>query len=251
MRTHPRTHTAGSQRAGAYTLPPRSPGAPQSPLSYRLQHWTRSAGFSSPSSAAVEAEEVTRRAGVCAPAVTAPALRLSPLGETKGSAGSGGSEVWATAALQVHHPQPPPAREGRDWKAGTRRRRPGRGARRGRTLKFPEDPPPAATTPLGLAPPWLQPDHASVRCHTHCWTLCARPQALITLTTRRFPAGCQSHGTPGLGRDGAPVPPPSPLASGLRVWERPRGGARRGRLYSSAPRPRSSWQEVRPWWPGK
>lgn len=127
MRTHPRTHTAGSQRAVAHTLPPRSPAAPQEPLSYRLRHWTRSAGFSRPSSAAAEAREVTGSSGVRAPAAAASALRPSPLEETKGSAGSGGSEVWATAAdPQVHHPQPPQAREGRDEKAG-----PGGGGRGG------------------------------------------------------------------------------------------------------------------------
>lgn len=70
---------------------------------------------------------MTGSSGVRAPAAAASALRPSPLEETKGSAGSGGSEVWATAAdPQVHHPQPPPAREGRDEKAG-----PGGGGRGG------------------------------------------------------------------------------------------------------------------------
>lgn len=53
-----------------------------------------------------------------------------------------------------------PGRKGRE--GGTRRRRPGRGAGRGRTLKFPKDPPPAATTPPDLAPPRPQSDHAPV-----------------------------------------------------------------------------------------
>lgn len=128
-RAHTRSLTAGSQRAGRVThapsTQPRSPAASPS-LPYRLCSWTRSAGFSSPSSSRAEAGEVTESAGVCAPVAAAPALRPSPLGETKGSAGPGEREVWATAALQVHHPQPPPAREGREEKAG-----PGGGGRGG------------------------------------------------------------------------------------------------------------------------
>lgn len=143
-----------------------------------------------------------------------------------------------------------PGRKGRE--GGTRRRRPGRGARRGRTLKFPADPPPAATTP-----PRLSTSPAAARPRP-------RPVPHPLLDPRGATPGSYHPdrwqiprwvsvppGTPGQGRGRARVPPPSPLASGLRVWERPRGGARRGRLYSSAPRPGSSWQEVRPWWPGK
>lgn len=49
-----------------------------------------------------------------------------------------------------------PGRKGRE--GGTRRRRPGRGARRGRTLKFPKDPPPRRNHA-----PRLSPSPAAVR----------------------------------------------------------------------------------------
>lgn len=173
---------------------------------------------------------MARSPGVRAPpAAAAPALRPSPLAETKGSAGSGGSEVWATAAPQVHHPQPPPAREGRDEKAG-----PGGGGRGGAHgggghSSFLRTRPPPQPRPQGLAPPRPQPGHAPVPCHTHCWTLGARPLVLITLTAGRFPAGCQFP--PGLrGRGGAEhgshLPHPWPLACGCgRGREAAPGGA--------------------------
>lgn len=81
---HAPAHSHGQVAAsGSHSLPPRSPAVPQPPLPYRLRSWTRSAGFSSPSSAVAEAEEVTENAGVCAPAAAAPALRPSPLERQK------------------------------------------------------------------------------------------------------------------------------------------------------------------------
>lgn len=59
-----------------------------------------------------------------------------------------------------------PGRKGRE--GGTRRRRPGRGAWRGRALKFSTEPPPGATTPQDLAPPRSQTGHAPTPYHTHC-----------------------------------------------------------------------------------
>lgn len=74
---------------------------------------------------------------------------------------------------------------------------------------------------------------------------CANPGPYITLTTRRFtaqqsPAGVRPTGGGG-GEGAGEGPSTGPTSLTLGLWpaggERPRGGARRGRPYASAPAP--------------
>lgn len=180
---------------------------------------------------------MARSAGLLAPSASVPALRSSPPRKTKGSR-QRGRELGGGAHRPPVCPSAARSRR-RPGKEGTGRRGPeagaGGGARgRGRARKFPADLPSWAT------PPPLSTPRLALRCRT---------SALSTLAPRAALTRSQPAGISGEGRSRAPVPPPKPLASGLRVWESLRGGAREGPAQRAFPRLPSPLQEMGPGWP--